>query len=108
MECFPDHTKVVRCKYHENGYLTIERAYIDTIKREREIKSIMVFNEDVDKWRMICEHKYNEKEKEFKDYLGSKESYNLADKLNPRDSVKGGHMEVFLCTQWLRTQALNV
>ena len=78
MECFPDHTKVVCCKYRENSYLTIERAYIDTIEQEREIKSIMVFNEDVDKWRVIWEHEYNEKDKEFKDYLGREESYNLS------------------------------
>ena len=62
---------------------------------EREIKSMMVFNEDVDKWRVIWEYMYNEKEKEFKDYLGHEESYNLVDKLNPRDSVKGGQTEVF-------------
>ena len=55
----------------------------------------MVFNEDIDKWHLIWEHEYNEKEKEFKDYLGHEESYNLVDKLNPRDSVKGGHTEVF-------------
>ena len=35
MECFPDRTKVVHCKYRENCYITIERAYIDTIERER-------------------------------------------------------------------------
>ena len=44
---------------------------------------------------MIWEHEYNEKEKEFKDYLGHEESYDLVDKLNPRDSVKGGCTEVF-------------
>ena len=32
MECFPDCTKVVHCKYRENGYITIKRMYIDTIK----------------------------------------------------------------------------
>ena len=95
MECFSNHTKVVCCKYRENSYITIERAYIDTIEREREIKSMMVFNEDVDKWHVIWEHEYNEKEKEFKDYLGCEESYDLVDKLNPRDSVKGGRTEVF-------------
>ena len=31
MECFHDSTKVVRCKYRENSYITIER-YIDTIE----------------------------------------------------------------------------
>ena len=55
----------------------------------------MVFNKDVDKWHVIWEHEYNEKEKEFKDYLGREESYDLVDKLNPRDSVKGGRTEVF-------------
>ena len=56
---------------------------------------MMVFNKDVDKWHVIWEHEYNETEKEFKDYLGREESYDLVDKLNPRDSVKGGRMEVF-------------
>ena len=32
MECFPNRTKVVHCKYQENGNVTIKRAYIDTIK----------------------------------------------------------------------------
>ena len=74
MECVPDRIKVVHCKYRENGYVTIERAYINTIKREREIKSMMVFKKDVDKWHVIWEHEYNEKEKEFKDSLGREES----------------------------------
>ena len=78
---FSDHTKVVHCKYHENGYLTIKRAYIDTIKWEREIKPIIVFNEDIDKWRVIWEHDYNEKENEFRDYLGHEESYNLVNNI---------------------------
>ena len=35
MVCFPDRSKVVRCKHRENGYLTVERAYFDTMDRER-------------------------------------------------------------------------
>ena len=43
----------------------------------------------------MWEHEYNEKEKQFKEYLGSECCYNLVDKLSPRDSIKGGRTEVF-------------
>ena len=60
-----------------------------------EIKSEMGFDEVVDKWIVSWEHKFNEMEKSFKEYLGEDRSYDLVDKLNPRDSVKGGRTEVF-------------
>ena len=27
--CFPDRSKVVRCKYRENRYAMVEKAYVD-------------------------------------------------------------------------------
>ena len=37
--CFPDCSKVVRCKHCENGFHTVEMAYQDAMSREIEIKS---------------------------------------------------------------------
>ena len=65
------------------------------LEQEREIKSIMSFDDHVDKWIVMWEHEYNYKEKQFKEYLGSECCYDLVDKLSPRDSVKGGCTEVF-------------
>ena len=70
-------------------------AYQDTTVRELEIKSILQFESGFDKWICIWEHEYNEKEKEFHEFLGSDTVYNLVDKLSQRDSVKGGRTEVF-------------
>ena len=53
------------------------------------------FEEGSDKWITIWEHEYNDNEKSYKDYLTKEVAYELVDKLNPRDSVKGGRTEVF-------------
>ena len=68
--CFPDRSKVVRHKHREYGYHTVEMAYQDTTARELEIKSILQFESGFDKWICIWEHEYNEKEKEFHEFLG--------------------------------------
>ena len=34
--CFPDRSKVIRCKHRENGHLTVEKAYVDTMDREEQ------------------------------------------------------------------------
>ena len=39
--CFPDRSKVIRHKYRENGFRTVENAYRDTILREIEIKNLL-------------------------------------------------------------------
>ena len=93
--CFPDRSKVVRCKHRENGYLTVERAYFDPMDRERSIKHLMNFNESVDKWIVMWEHDFNEKESIMRNELGETISLNLVGKMNPRDAVKGGRTEVF-------------
>ena len=93
--CFPDRSKVGRCKHRENGYLTVERAYFDTMDRERSIKHLMNFNESVDKWIVMWEHDFNEKELMMRNELGETISLNLVGKMNLRDAVKGGQMEVF-------------
>ena len=95
LTCFPDRSKVIRHKYRENGYHTIEKAYQDTISREIEIKNLLKFEEGFDSWISIWEHDYNDNEKLYRDYLTKDVMYELVDKLNPRDSVKGGRTEVF-------------
>ena len=85
---------MIRHKYGENGFRTIENAYRDTILHEIEIK-ILQFEEGFDKWITIWEHEYNDNEKLYKDFLTKEAVYELVDKLNPRDSIKGGRTEVF-------------
>ena len=95
--CFPERSKVVRCKHREDSYVTIEKAYIDTMDKERLIKSMMNFDESVDKWTVMWEHDYNENKSSIKAKLDEQSMYDLVGKLNPRESVKGGggHTEVF-------------
>ena len=93
--CFKDRSKVVQCKHREDGYRTVEKAYVDTLDREREIKSLMMFNCDKDEWIVMWEHEFNEKEKDIRNFVGDESLCDLVDKLNPRDSVKGGRTEVF-------------
>ena len=93
--CFPDRSEVIRHKYRENGSRTVENAYRDMILCEIEIKNLLRFEEGFDKWITIWEHEYKDNEKSYKDYLTKEIAYELVDKLNPRDSVKGGRMEVF-------------
>ena len=69
--CFPDRSKVVRCKYRENGYMTIEKASMNTIEREHLIRHTINFDSFVDKWIMLWEHEYNKKFEIFKDKLGT-------------------------------------
>ena len=93
--CFPDRSKVVHCKYRENGYLTVEKAYVDTMDRERMIKHSLNFEEEKDKWIVLWEHEYNDMEDEMKKELGERFVSNVVGKLNPRDAVKGGRTEAF-------------
>ena len=93
--CFPDRLKVIRRKHHENGFHTVEMAYWDTILREIEIKSKLKFEVGFDKWITIWEHEYNDKERVYREFLNGEMLYGLIDKLNARDSVKGGRTEVF-------------
>ena len=93
--CFPDRSKVVRCKYRENGYLTVEKAYVDTMDRECMIKHSLNFEEEKDKWIVLWEHEYNDMEDEMKKELGERFVNNVVGKLNPRDAVKGGRTEAF-------------
>ena len=95
LTCFPDRSKVIRHKYRENGYHIIEKAYRDTISCEIEIKNLLKFEEGFDKWISVWEHDYNDNEKLYRDYLMKDNMYELVDKLNPRDSVKGDRTEVF-------------
>ena len=46
----------------------------------------MNFKEGVDKWVVMWEHDYNEKETLMKSTLGEKSLHNLVSKLNPRDT----------------------
>ena len=87
--------QVVCYKYRENGYQTVDKMYTDTISREVEIKNALGFEEGFDKWIMILEHNYNDNEKVYSSHLNDEVNYGLVDKLNPRDSVKGGRTEVF-------------
>ena len=48
--CFPDRSKIVRYKYRENGYQTVDKMYTDTISTEVEIKNVLGFEEGFDKW----------------------------------------------------------
>ena len=93
--CFPDRSKVVRCKYCENGYLTVEKAYVDTMDREHMIKHSLNFEEEKDNWIVLWEHEYNDMEDEMKKELGERFVSNVVGKLNPRDAVKGGRTEAF-------------
>ena len=54
------------CKYRENGYITAEKAYMDTLERERLIRHMMSFDSAVDKWIVMWEHDYNNKVDTFK------------------------------------------
>ena len=93
--CFKDRSKVVWCKHREDGYHTVEKAYMDTLDREHKIKSLMMFNCDKDEWIVMWEHEFNEKEKDIRNFVGDESLRDLVDKLNPHDSVKGGRTEVF-------------
>ena len=55
-KCFLDHSKVVHCKYSEHGYVSIERAHLNMIEWEREIRCMLMFDKGLDKWCMIWEH----------------------------------------------------
>ena len=81
--CFPDRSKVVRCKHREDSYVTIGKVYIDTMDRERLIKCMMNFNKSVDKWIVMWEHDYNENESSIKAKLDKQSTYDLVGKLNP-------------------------
>ena len=74
--------------------MTVEKAYMNTIERERLIRHMMNFDSSVDKWIVLWEHEYNEKFEIFKDKLGDA-IHDLPRKMNPRDAVKGGRTEVF-------------
>ena len=50
----------MRCRYRENGYTTVERAYLDTVERECMIKHSMNFDSSRDKWIVLWEHEFNE------------------------------------------------
>ena len=75
--------------------MTVERAYFDTMDRERSIKHLMNFNESVDKWIVMWEHNFNEKESMMRNEFGELISLNLVGKMNLRDAIKGGCVEVF-------------
>ena len=100
--CFPDRSKVVRCKYRENGYMTVEKAYMNTIEREHLIRHTMDFDSSIDKWIVLWEHEYNEKFEIFKDNLGDM-IHDLPGKMNPKYAVKGGCREVFACMLMFKT-----
>ena len=82
---FSDRSKVICHKFREYGYRTVEQAYVDTIEHEMEIKIEMGFSNESNKWIVIWEHEYNEKESIFKNFLDKDHLYDLVDKLNPRD-----------------------
>ena len=84
----------MRCRYRENGYTTMEKAYLDTVDHEHMIKHSMNFDSGRDKWIVLWEHEFNELAGEFKKKLGEC-LYDLPDKLNPCDAVKGGCTKVF-------------
>ena len=55
----------------------------------------MDFRANVDEFVVMWEHEYNVRKKEIQDCIGENELYHMVDRLNPRDAVKGGRMEVF-------------
>ena len=93
--CFPDRSKVVRCKHRENGYVMVEKAYVDTMDREQGIKCEMRFDNTNDKWIIIWEHGYNDMEDLIKKELGEQCVSGLVEKMNPRNAAKGGRTKVF-------------
>ena len=113
--CYADRSKIVRCKHREDGYITVDKARIDTIEHERLIRRLSKFDEVNDKWIVLWEHEFNERCGEFKSTLSEDVLDNMPDKLNPRDAVKGGRTEVFkmhtkvkdLCTQTIRYLDIN-
>ena len=92
---FSRQIKGLRCKHRENGYVTVEKAYVDTIDRKQCIKHEMRFDNMNDKWIIIWEHEYNDMEDLIKKELGEWCVSGLVDKMNPRNAVKGGCTEVF-------------
>ena len=55
----------------------------------------MNFNKSVDKWIVMWEHDFNEKELMMRNELGETISLNLVGKMNPCDAIKGGRTEAF-------------
>ena len=55
------------------------------------------FDCNKDKWITLWEHEFNERFEEFncKSVLGEEVINSLPDRLNPRNTVKGGQTEVF-------------
>ena len=70
------------------------RKYVGARKRN---KSIMSFDDHIDKWTIMWEHEYNDKEKQFKAYLGSECCYDLVDKLSLRVSLREVALKCFRC-----------
>ena len=93
--CYTDRSRAVRCKSWEQGYVTIDKVRIDTIERERMIRSLAKFDCNKDKWITSWEHEFNERFEEFKSVLGEEVIDSLPDRLDPRNAVKGGRKEVF-------------
>ena len=95
LSCFSDRNRVVRRKHREDGHWTVRDAYDYMKNRELEIKEELDYREDVDDFVTIWEHKFNSIEKEIRETLGDVELYEIVDRLNPRDAVKGGRTEAF-------------
>ena len=71
---------------------------------------MLKFEEGFDKKISIWEHEYNDNETSYKDYLTKEVTYELVDKLNPRDSLKGGRTEVFrmyCCTEDPKNESIS-
>ena len=94
MSCFVDRNRVVRRKHREDGHWTVRDAYEYTKNRELEIKEALGYREGVDEFIIVWEHEFNSMEREVRNALGG-DLYEMVDRLNPRDAVKGGRTEAF-------------
>ena len=93
----------MRKKARQDGYHSIQASFDSTMERKCNIKTLLKFEHGFDKWIELWEHEFSSNVtcyKEafvtcYKEALRPDVINDMANTLNPRDSVKGGRTEVF-------------